>query len=109
MELDLIKNSAFNNCSSIESKIIALNQVILKYENEFNNVESNKEYVINHHKRFYNKNHIFRPTCFLCKEKVHTTNACYIRNYGIPCSEHVWMRKVFNQKGPIENWVPRCN
>lgn len=32
MELDLIKNLACNNCSSLESKIVELNQVITKYE-----------------------------------------------------------------------------
>lgn len=32
VELDLIKNSTCNNCSSFESKIVKLNQVIAKYE-----------------------------------------------------------------------------
>lgn len=33
VELDLIKNSACNNCSYLEFKIVELNQVIMKYEN----------------------------------------------------------------------------
>ena len=150
VELDLIKNSACNNCSSLESKIVELKQVIVKFEkdkidvenvlssknvsndkcgldftnlynpstsqtifvnptNKYNNEESKKEHVVNDHKRPYKRNHIFRPTCFYCKAKCHTTNAYYIRNYGIPYNEYVWVWKVSNPKGPKKNWVPRCN
>lgn len=34
VELDLIKNSACNNCSSVESKIVELNQMNKKYEKD---------------------------------------------------------------------------
>lgn len=150
MELDLIKNSACNNCSSPESKIVELNQVIMNSEkgqidlenvlsstknsnykcglefinfdrpsksqtifvkatNKFNNKESKIEHIINYNKSTYKRNHVFRPTFFYCKVKGHTTNACYIKNYGISYSKYVWMRKISNPKRPKENWVPRCN
>lgn len=36
---------------------------------------------------------------FYCNEKGHTSNACYIRNCGIPYGEYVWVRKESNPKG----------
>lgn len=46
------------------------------------------------------RNHIFRPTYFYCNEKGHTSNTCYIRNYGIPYGEYVWVRKRSIPRGP---------
>lgn len=74
--------------------------IFVKATNKFNNEESKIEYVVNDNKRPYKMNHIFRSTCFYCKAKVHTINACYIRNYGIPYCEYVLVRKVSNPKGP---------
>lgn len=46
-------------------------------------------------------------TCFYYTYKCHTTNACYIRNFGVPNGNYVWVDKRVNQKGPKEYWVPR--
>lgn len=73
--------------------------IFVKATNKFNNEESEIEHVVNDHKSAYKRNHVFRPTCFYCKTKDHTINACYIRNYGIPYSEYVWVRKISNPKG----------
>lgn len=59
------------------------------------------------HSYAYKRNHVFIPTCFYYKWKIHTSNVCYMRNYGITYDEYIWVRKWSNLRGPKENWVPR--
>jgi len=49
-------------------------------------------------------------TCFYCSEIGHTSNWCYVRNYGVPKGKYKWVPKGTPQatkiKGPKFNWVP---
>lgn len=56
--------------------------IFTKATRKFNNKESRKEHVVNHHKMPYDRknfyvnkwNHVFRPTCFYYNAKCHTSN-----------------------------------
>ena len=58
--------------------------------------------------RFYTK-----PTCFYYGVYGHTTNVCKIKLYGVPSGRYVWVVKdkvaQTNQKGPINDWVPKSS
>jgi hypothetical protein len=83
--------------------------------NKFNNVEPKKVHgVIRHYGRYdsylYKNHHVHKPICFYCNKKGHTPSVCYIRNYGVPYSEYIWIKKGTNPRGPKEYWVSRkCN
>lgn len=74
--------------------------------NKLNIVESSKVHGVIDPKRpyvwnnsyIYKMNHVFRPTYFYYNTKGHTPNTFYIRNYGVPYDEYVWVRKGINPK-----------
>jgi len=55
----------------------------------------------------FDSHHVHNLTCFYCNIKGHTPNTCYIRNFGIPYGEFIWVKKGTNPQGPKEKWVPR--
>ena len=50
--------------------------------------------------------HVQKLSCFYCNMKGHTPNTCYIRNFGVPYGEYIWVRKGINPQGPKSQWVP---
>lgn len=54
-----------------------------------------------------NDKNFFKPTCFYVNFKGHASNACYIRNIGLPSGNYVWVDKGTNPRGSKENWVPK--
>lgn len=89
--------------------------IFVKATIKFNNKESKKVHFLDYHKRPYDRNNfylnkrnnVFRPICFNCNAKGHTSNTCYIKNYGIPYCEYVWVRKGSNPRGPKKYWVSK--
>lgn len=89
--------------------------IFVKATSKFNKTESKKEHVVSHHKIPYNrnkfyvnkKNHVFRPICFYLNAKGHTSNACYIRNYGIPYGEYVQVIIGSKPRESKEYWLPQ--
>lgn len=102
-------NNKFGFCFSNFDKPSTSSTIFIKATSKFNNKESNKEHVVSHHKRPYDRNnfyvnkrnHVFRPICFYCNAKGHTFNVCYIRNCRILYSEYVWVRKEYNPIRPM--------
>lgn len=47
--------------------------------------------------------------CDYCMSKGHTPNVCYIRNFGVPYGEFIWVRKGINPSGPKSLWVPNVH
>jgi hypothetical protein len=99
--------------------------IFVKESTTSNNLEQNNVHIVNPSKRSnfrnksYNKNYsnarnnsknfnsYHKPTCFYCKIIGHTSNACYIKNVGLPNGEFIWVEKETNHQGPKEKWVPK--
>jgi hypothetical protein len=82
------KRSNFRNYSNIRNK---------SYNKNYSNARNNSNNFNSYHK----------PTCFYCNIIGHTSNACYIKNVGVPNDEFIWVEKGTNHQGPKVKWVPK--
>lgn len=87
--------------------------IFIKASTTSDNIETKKMHSVNPPRRFNlrtnsngrnysNSYHVHKSTCFYCNTKGHTPNTCYIRNYGVPYGEYVWIKKGTNPRGPKE-------
>lgn len=67
--------------------------------NSYNLNYSNNSYVRSN-PYAYKNHHVHKPICFYCNTKGHTPESFYMRNYGVPYSEYIWVKKGSNQQGP---------
>lgn len=90
--------------------------IFVKASTTSDNIETKKMHSVNPPRRFnlrtnsngrnYSNNsnsyHVHKSTCFYCNTKGHTPNTYYIRNYGVPYGEYVWIKKGTNLREPKE-------
>ena len=73
--------------------------------NSFKKNNSNVKNIFSQGNNF-GSHHVLNLTCFYCNIKGHTPNSCYIRNFGVPYGEFIWVKKGINKQGPNAQWVP---
>jgi len=66
--------------------------------NSFKKNNSNIKNIFSKENNF-GSHHAHNLTCLYCNTKGHTLNTCYIRNFGIPYGEYIWIKKGINPQG----------
>jgi len=101
-------STIFNNTKTKKMHVVNsskdLNQRINSKRRNYSNnsFKKNNSNVTNNFSKENNfgSHHAHNLTCFYCNTKGHNPNTCYIRNFGVPYGEFIWVKKGINTQGP---------